>query len=166
MQLKWNVRGERAGYVELASRNAQLTLATELNSRNAQHARSDALREMLGLPSRSSVSSVLISATPWARHRSLVRGVRRRRPGARAVPPLQHQRHRAGRRLRRHAPGHRPPFPPRSGRAGRAAGRAADRRWRGQLAQAQAALADLGVEGVLLVGVARAWSAVPATKRW
>jgi excinuclease ABC subunit C len=49
VQLKWNVRGERAGYVELASRNAQLTLATELNSRNAQHARSDALREMLGL---------------------------------------------------------------------------------------------------------------------
>ena len=36
----------------------------------------------------------------------------------------------------------------------------------GQLAQAQAALADLGVEGVLLVGVARAWSAAPATKRW
>ncbi|MFS2046186.1 excinuclease ABC subunit UvrC, partial [Stenotrophomonas geniculata] len=49
VQLKWNVRGERAGYVELASRNAQLTLATELNSRNAQHARSDALRDMLGL---------------------------------------------------------------------------------------------------------------------
>ncbi|MEE7560811.1 excinuclease ABC subunit C, partial [Xanthomonas sp. Kuri4-2] len=47
--LKWNVRGERAGYVELASRNAQLTLIGELSSQSAQHARSEALREMLGL---------------------------------------------------------------------------------------------------------------------
>jgi len=47
--LKWNVRGERAGYVELASRNAQNTLLTELTSQSAQHARSEALREMLDL---------------------------------------------------------------------------------------------------------------------
>jgi len=47
--LRWNVRGERAGYVELASRNAQNTLASELTSERAQHARSDAVREMLDL---------------------------------------------------------------------------------------------------------------------
>jgi len=47
--LKWNVRGERAGYVELASRNAQNTLATELTSQSAQQARSEAVRVMLDL---------------------------------------------------------------------------------------------------------------------
>ncbi len=47
--LKWNVRGERAGYVELASRNAQITLVAEMDSAGAQQARSEAVREMLGL---------------------------------------------------------------------------------------------------------------------
>ena len=50
VQLRWNVRGERAGYLDLATRNAQLSLATELTSRNAQEVRSEALRELLGLP--------------------------------------------------------------------------------------------------------------------
>ncbi|WP_045727729.1 excinuclease ABC subunit UvrC [Xanthomonas sp. GPE 39] len=49
VQLKWNVRGERAGYLELASRNAQIALVSELSSHQAQHARSEALREMLEL---------------------------------------------------------------------------------------------------------------------
>ncbi|WP_045737820.1 excinuclease ABC subunit UvrC [Xanthomonas sp. MUS 060] len=49
VQLKWNVRGERAGYLELASRNAQIALVGELSSHQAQHARSEALREMLEL---------------------------------------------------------------------------------------------------------------------
>ena len=49
VQLRWNVRGERAGYLDLATRNAQLSLATELTSRNAQEVRSEALRELLGL---------------------------------------------------------------------------------------------------------------------
>ncbi len=49
VQLKWSVRGERAGYLQLASRNAEITLATELSSRNAQQVRSEALRVMLGL---------------------------------------------------------------------------------------------------------------------
>ena len=47
MQLRWN-GGERAAWSWPAAMRS-LTLATELNSRNAQHARSDALREMLGL---------------------------------------------------------------------------------------------------------------------
>jgi len=49
VQLKWNVRGERAGYLDLARRNAEITLATEMTSRNAQSARSAALQELLGL---------------------------------------------------------------------------------------------------------------------
>ncbi len=49
VQLKWNVRGERAGYLQLATRNAEITLASELSSRNAQQLRSEALRDLLGL---------------------------------------------------------------------------------------------------------------------
>ncbi|HEY5970745.1 MAG TPA: excinuclease ABC subunit UvrC [Pseudoxanthomonas sp.] len=49
VQLKWNVRGERAGYLDLASRNAEITLASELSSRNAQQVRGEALRDLLGL---------------------------------------------------------------------------------------------------------------------
>ena len=49
VQLKWNVRGERAGYLQLATRNAEITLASELSSRNAQQLRSEALRELLGM---------------------------------------------------------------------------------------------------------------------
>ncbi|MEJ1098487.1 MULTISPECIES: excinuclease ABC subunit UvrC [unclassified Pseudoxanthomonas] len=49
VQLKWNVRSERAGYLDLAKRNAEIALVTEVSSRNAQTARSEALRDMLGL---------------------------------------------------------------------------------------------------------------------
>ncbi|UOV03455.1 excinuclease ABC subunit UvrC [Pseudoxanthomonas mexicana] len=49
VQLKWNVRSERAGYLDLARRNAEIALATELTSRNAQTARSEALKDLLGL---------------------------------------------------------------------------------------------------------------------
>ncbi len=49
VQLKWNVRSERAGYLDLAKRNAEIALVTEVSSRNAQTARSEALRELLSL---------------------------------------------------------------------------------------------------------------------
>ena len=49
VQLKASVRGERAGYVELVRRNAELALATEQGSNAAQRARAEALRELLGL---------------------------------------------------------------------------------------------------------------------
>src|SRR5690606_23848726 len=55
VQLRHSVRGERAGYVDLARRNAELSLATELGSQAAQQARMDSLCELLGLeqpPSR------------------------------------------------------------------------------------------------------------------
>ncbi|HSR64632.1 MAG TPA: excinuclease ABC subunit UvrC, partial [Xanthomonadaceae bacterium] len=47
--LKANVRGERAGYVDLARRNAELALASELGSQATQQARLASLRELLGL---------------------------------------------------------------------------------------------------------------------
>lgn len=49
VQLKWNVRSERAGYLDLARRNAEIALVTEITSRGAQTARSEALKELLGL---------------------------------------------------------------------------------------------------------------------
>ncbi|KLJ01335.1 excinuclease ABC subunit UvrC [Luteimonas sp. FCS-9] len=49
VQLKCNVRGDRARYVDLARRNAEIALASELGSQAAQQARADSLREMLGL---------------------------------------------------------------------------------------------------------------------
>ncbi|HEL5026283.1 TPA: excinuclease ABC subunit UvrC [Stenotrophomonas maltophilia] len=156
VQLKWNVRGERAGYVELASRNAQLTLATEFNSRNAQHARSDALREMLGLAEpvkrvecfdishtlgEATVASCVVfdAAGPVrAQYRRFnISGIE---PG----DDYAAMRQAIDRRFRRavEEQGVLPDVLLIDGGAG-------------QLAQAQAALADLGVEGVLLVGVAK-----------
>ncbi len=49
VQVRHSVRGERAGYVDLARRNAELSLATELGSQAAQQARMDSLCELLGL---------------------------------------------------------------------------------------------------------------------
>ncbi|WP_242107368.1 excinuclease ABC subunit UvrC [Luteimonas aquatica] len=47
--IKTSVRGERAGYLDLARRNAEMTLATELGSQAAQRARAESLRDLLGL---------------------------------------------------------------------------------------------------------------------
>ena len=55
VQIRTSVRGERAGYLDLARRNAEVALAGERTSHAAQHARADALRELIGLaelPSR------------------------------------------------------------------------------------------------------------------
>jgi excinuclease ABC subunit C len=49
VQLKCSVRGERAGYLDLVRRNAELTLAAELSSHAAQSARVEALQELLAL---------------------------------------------------------------------------------------------------------------------
>ena len=50
VQIRHNVRGERAGYVDLARRNAEMSLAAERTSHAAQHARAHALRELLDMP--------------------------------------------------------------------------------------------------------------------
>lgn len=49
VQVKTSVRGDRAGYLDLARRNATMTLATELGSQAAQQARADSLRDLLGM---------------------------------------------------------------------------------------------------------------------
>jgi excinuclease ABC subunit C len=49
VQVKCNVRGDRAGYVDLVKRNAEHTLATELASHAAQSARAEALRALFAL---------------------------------------------------------------------------------------------------------------------
>jgi excinuclease ABC subunit C len=49
VQLKTSVRGERAGYLDLVRRNAEAALAAEIGSNAAQRARAEALRELLGL---------------------------------------------------------------------------------------------------------------------
>ncbi|AWV07401.1 excinuclease ABC subunit UvrC [Marilutibacter maris] len=49
VQIRSSVRGERAGYLDLARRNAELALATERTGHAAQKARSEALQVLLGL---------------------------------------------------------------------------------------------------------------------
>jgi len=154
--LKWNVRGERAGYVELAARNAQITLVAELDSRGAQHARSEALREMLGLAEpvkrvecfdishmmgeATVASCVVFDATGPVRAQYRRYNISGIEPGDDYA--AMHQA--IDRRFRRavEEQGVLPDVLLIDGGAG-------------QLAQAQAALADLGVECVLLVGVAK-----------
>jgi excinuclease ABC subunit C len=159
VQLKWNVRGERAGYLELASRNAQATLANELTSRNAQHARSEALREMLGLAEpvkraecfdishtmgeATVASCVVFDASGPVRSQYRRYNISGIEPG----DDYAAMRQAIERRFRRAAEGDRadvvlPDVLLIDGGAG-------------QLAQANAALADLGVEGILVIGVAK-----------
>lgn len=154
--LKWNVRGERAGYVELASRNAQITLASELDSRGAQQARSDAVRDLLGLAEpvkrvecfdishtmgEATVASCVVfdAAGPVRAHyrRFNISGIE---PG----DDYAAMRQAIDRRFRR-AVAEGGPLPDVLLIDGGA----------GQLAQAAAALVELGVEGVMLVGVAK-----------
>jgi excinuclease ABC subunit C len=49
VQIRHNVRSERAGYLDIARRNAEIALAGEMTSQSAQKARVDALRDLLGL---------------------------------------------------------------------------------------------------------------------
>ena len=155
-QLKWNVRGERAGYVDLAKRNAQITLVAEMTSRDAQHTRSEALREMLGMPEpvkrvecfdishtmgeATVASCVVFDAAGPVR-------AQYRRYNITGITPgddyaAMHQA--IDRRFRRAVEegGVLPDVLLIDGGAG-------------QLAQAQAALQEIGVEGVRLVGVAK-----------
>ncbi len=156
VQLKWNVRSERAGYLDLARRNAEIALVTELGSRNAQTARSEALKDLLGLPEvakriecfdishtmgEATVASCVVFDANGA-----VRSQYRRYNIAGITPgddfAAMHQA--IERRFRRAVEegGVLPDVLLIDGGAG-------------QLAQAQAALADLGVDGVTLVGVAK-----------
>ena len=156
VQLKWNVRSERAGYLDLAKRNAEIALVTELGSRNAQTARSEALKELLGLPEVAKriecfdISHTMGEATVASCVVFDANGAVRsqyRRYNITGITPgddfaAMHQA--IERRFRRAVEegGVLPDVLLIDGGAG-------------QLAQAQAALADLGVDGVTLVGVAK-----------
>lgn len=156
VQLKWSVRSERAGYLDLAKRNAEIALVTELGSRNAQTARSEALKELLGLPEVArriecfDISHTMGEATVASCVVFDANGAVRsqyRRYNITGITPgddfaAMHQA--IERRFRRAVEegGVLPDVLLIDGGAG-------------QLAQAQAALADLGVDGVTLVGVAK-----------
>ncbi|WP_299343264.1 excinuclease ABC subunit UvrC [uncultured Pseudoxanthomonas sp.] len=156
VQLKWNVRSERAGYLDLARRNAEIALVTELGSRNAQTARSEALKELLGLPEVAKriecfdISHTMGEATVASCVVFDAAGAVRsqyRRYNITGITPgddfaAMHQA--IERRFRRavEESGVLPDVLLIDGGAG-------------QLAQAQSALADLGVDGVTLVGVAK-----------
>ncbi len=156
VQIKTSVRGERAGYLDLARRNAELSLASERTSHAAQHARVEALRDMLNLaalPARiecfdishtmgeATVASCVVFDTEGP-----VRGQYRRYNIAGIEPgddyAAMHQA--IERRFRRavEEQGVMPDVLLIDGGAG-------------QVAQARGALDDLGVEGVVLVGVAK-----------
>jgi excinuclease ABC subunit C len=165
--LKSSVRGERAGYLDLARRNAQLALATELASRGAQQARSEGLRDLLGLaevPARIEcfdISHTLGEATvascvvfdPAGPVRNQYRryNISGIEPGDDYAAMRQAIERRFRRALEAEA----------AGGPGPAAANAVlpdvllIDGGAGQLAQAREALADLGVEGVLLVGVSK-----------
>jgi len=156
VQIKTSVRGERAGYVDLARRNAELALASERTSHAAQHARVDALRELLGmaaLPARiecfdishtmgeATVASCVVFDTEGP-----VRGQYRRYNIAGIEPGDDYAAmHQAIERRFRRAVEENGVVPDVLLIDGGA----------GQVAQARAALDDLGVEGVVLVGVAK-----------
>ncbi len=164
--LKSSVRGERAGYLELARRNAKVALGTELASRNAQQARSEALRELLGLdevPARIEcfdISHTLGEATvascvvfdPAGPVRNQYRryNISGIEPGDDYAAMRQAIERRFRRALEADAglvapPGANAVLPDVLLIDGGA----------GQLAQARAVLADLGVENVMLVGVSK-----------
>jgi excinuclease ABC subunit C len=156
VQIKCNVRGERAGYVDLARRNAELSLSAERTSHAAQHARAEALRELLGLealPSRiecfdisHTMGEATVASCVVFDAQGPVRAQYRRFNIAGIEPgddyAAMHQA--IERRFRRAVEegGVLPDILLIDGGAG-------------QVAQARAVLDDLGVEGVALVGVAK-----------
>ncbi|MBW3550775.1 MAG: excinuclease ABC subunit UvrC [Proteobacteria bacterium] len=161
VQIRSSVRSERAGYVEMARRNAELALASERTSHAAQHARADGLRDLLGmaaLPSRIEcfdISHTMGEATVASCVVFDAEGPLRgqyRRYNITGIEPgddyaAMHQA--IGRRFKRAV----------DERAGGKEGVLPDALLidggAGQVAQARAVLEELGIEDVALVGVAK-----------
>lgn len=191
VQLRTGVRGERAGYLDLVRRNAELALATELGSNAAQRARVESLRELLGLeepPQRiecfdishtlgeATVASCVVFDTEGP-----VRGQYRRYNIEGVAPGDDYgaMRQALERRFRRaveaaaetaaKAPESGPVAGTSAAEAGEGDGNATAQRpaqavlpdlllidgGAGQVAQANAVLADLGLTGICVVGVAK-----------
>ncbi len=156
VQIRPSVRGERAAYVDMARHNAELALASERTSHAAQHARAEALRDLLGLASVAAriecfdISHTMGEATVAScvvfDAEGPVRGQYRRYNITGIVGgddyAAMHQA--IGRRFRRavEEQGVLPELLLIDGGVG-------------QVAQARAALDELGVHGVMLVGVAK-----------
>lgn len=156
VQIKTSVRGDRAGYLDLAQRNAELTLAGELNSLAAQQERLDSLCELLGLGERPQriecfdISHTMGEATVAScvvfDADGPVRGQYRRYNIAGIEPGDDYaaMRQALERRFRRavEQDGVLPDVLLIDGGSG-------------QVAQARAVLADLGIDRIMLVGVAK-----------
>ncbi len=176
VQIRCSVRGERAGYLDIARRNAQMALASEMTSASAQRARVESLRDLLGMddvPGRiecfdishtmgeATVASCVVFDVEGA-----VRGQYRRynitgiTPGDdyAAMHQAIHRRFRRSMEAREAALADEPATPAARAKQASASilpdvllidGGA------GQVAQAKAVLDELGVEGVRVVGVAK-----------
>jgi excinuclease ABC subunit C len=187
VQIRHNVRGERAGYVDLSRRNAEMSLAAERTSHAAQHARAQALRELLdmpGLPRRiecfdisHTMGEATVASCVVFDAEGPVRGQYRRFNIAGIEPGDDYAAmHQAIYRRFRRAMEERADLAlaEAASASGEAATAAAARKHprasselgvlpdillidggAGQVAQARTVLDELGVEGVLLVGVAK-----------
>jgi excinuclease ABC subunit C len=158
VQIKTSVRGERAGYLDLVRRNAELTLAGELGSQAAQRARVESLRDMLGLdepPQRiecfdisHTMGEATVASCVVFDGNGPVRAQYRRYNIEGITPGDDYaaMRQALSRRFRKAAEGDPEAVVPDvlliDGGAG-------------QVAQAEAALAELGVAGQYIVGVAK-----------
>lgn len=177
VQLRCRVRGERAGYVDMATRNAQVALATERTSHAAQLARAEALRDLLGmaaLPSRiecfdisHTMGEATVASCVVFDAEGPVRGQYRRYNIAGIEPgddyAAMHQA--ISRRFRRAAPA--PAEEVADAGVNAKVGKHASKAeavlpdillidgGAGQVAQAKSVLDELGIEGVALVGVAK-----------
>jgi excinuclease ABC subunit C len=154
--LKCSVRGERAGYLDLASRNAALALATELGSHASQQARLESLRDLLGLaalPSRiecfdisHTMGEATVASCVVFDANGPARGQYRRYNIAGIEPGDDYAAmHQALERRFRKAVEENGTLPDVLLIDGGA----------GQVAQARAVLAELGIDGIALVGVAK-----------
>jgi excinuclease ABC subunit C len=176
VEIRHRVRGDRAGYLDMARRNAQITLASERTSHAAQLARAEGLRELLGLaalPQRvecfdisHTMGEATVASCVVFDAEGPVRGQYRRYNIAGIEPgddyAAMHQA--ISRRFRRAVASE-------AVDAGDPAGATTRKRTdraaavlpdvllidggAGQVAQARAVLDELGVEGVVLVGVAK-----------
>ncbi|ALN91996.1 excinuclease ABC subunit C [Lysobacter gummosus] len=158
VQIKANVRGERAGYVDMARRNAELALGTELTSHAAQLARAEALRDLLRMPSlpqriecfdiSHTMGEATVASCVVFDAQGPVRGQYRRYniTGITEGDDYAAMNQAIARRFRRVVEGRSDGVMPDilliDGGAG-------------QVAQARAALEELGVENLILVGVAK-----------
>jgi excinuclease ABC subunit C len=154
--VKCSVRGERAGYLDLARRNAEIALATELGSQASQQARLESLRELLALPALPSriecfdishtmgeatvASCVVFDANGPARGQYRRYNIAGIEPGDDYAAMHQALERRFRRAIEDN--GVLPDVLLIDGGAG-------------QVAQARGVLADLGIDGIALVGVAK-----------